>query len=338
MLTETRSTLFFTRDALDQICRIQLTGIPRYPRAGDLLLQSPDGIVILSPPHSFASALCTRLGRHPQLYGLPDVNLFVADTVEGWHVKLNQHMKRPASTHGLLRVLAQLHEEEQSEQSIKRAWDWLSARKTWSTQSVWAYLSKLVYPRVLIDKSPLTTRSEEYLQRALEILPRAQFIHLTRHPMDASQSVDELRERMQRYTTASDEPPSMRDNSLLFWFQSHSLIAKFLASLPEGQTLRVGSEQFMRDTNGYLRQLAEWLGLETTDMAMDAMNHPEYSPFACLGPINAQYGDDRDFLIAPAAMPDIDLPPEIEACTSFQAVSEQIQPEILRLSHQFGYS
>jgi hypothetical protein len=277
------------------------------------------------------------LGRHPQLYGLPDINLFVADTIEGWHTVLNQHMKRPASTHGLLRVLAQLHEEEQSEQSIKRAWDWLSARKTWTTRSLWAYLAKLVYPRVLVDKSPLTTRSEDYLRRSLEILPGAQFIHLTRHPIDTSESVDQLRTKMQRYAAESDAPSSPRDNSLLFWFRSHSLIANFIAALPEGQSLRVCSEQFVQDPKAYLVQLLDWLGLETTEFAMAAMNHPEYSPYACLGPINAQYGDDRDFLIAPGMMPSIDTPPGIEACLAFQEAPAQIQPDILRLSHQLGY-
>ncbi|HEY6131722.1 MAG TPA: sulfotransferase [Halioglobus sp.] len=293
--------------------------------------------MILSPPHSFASTLCARLGRHPQLYGLPDVNLFVADTVEGWYTTLNQHMARPQSTHGLLRVLAQLHEETQSEQSVNRAWDWLSARKTWTTRSLWAYLAKLVYPRVLVDKSPLTSRSEENLQRAREMIPQAQFIHLTRHPIPTSLSVDQLRSKMQRFSAGSDEPSSLRENSLLFWLRSHKLIVNFVASLPEGQSLRVNSEQLMQDPDCYLVQLLEWLGLETSELAVAAMNHPEYSAYACLGPVNAQYGDERDFLIAPSVVPVFESPPAIDESTDFQALPERSRPEILRLSHRLGY-
>lgn len=300
-------------------------------------MDAPNGIIILGPPHSYASEACAMLGRHPQLYGLPDLNLFVADTVEGWYIALTQHMKRPQYTHGLLRVLAQLHEEEQSEHAINRAWDWLSKRKTWTTQSLWSYLSKRVYPRVLLDKSPTTSRNETNMQRALAALPGANFIHLTRHPVPSTESIDALKERMQRYIASSEESPGEKDNSLLFWYRCHNSIMNFIAGLPEGQSLRLCSEQLFRDADTYLLQLVEWLGLSTRKIALDAMQHPEYSPYACLGPINAQYGDDRDFLTVPTHKPVIGEVARIEDFLSYQQAPERVKPAILHLSHQLGY-
>lgn len=302
-------------------------------------MTAANGIIILSPPHSYASEFACMLGRHPQLYSLPDINLFAADTVEGWYTCLAQQLRRPQSTHGLLRVLAQLHEEQQTEQSINRAWDWLAERKTWTTQSLWNYIARLVHPRVLVDKSVMTTRSEANLQRALRSLPGAQFIHLTRHPVTTSQSLDELRERMQRYIASAEaDEPSPRDNSLLFWYKVHSSILLFVEQLPEGQALRVCSEDILQAPERYLPQVLDWLGLKASPTALDAMQHPEFSPFACLGPINAQYGDDRDFLTSPTQRPSFPDPDALESYPGYADFPEASLGDLRLMALQLGYA
>jgi hypothetical protein len=37
-------------------------------------------LFILAPPRSFTSVICGMIGQHPQMYGLPEVNLFAGET------------------------------------------------------------------------------------------------------------------------------------------------------------------------------------------------------------------------------------------------------------------
>src|SRR5947209_5720522 len=67
-----------------------------------------DPVLILCTPRSCSSVVCAMLGRHPQLYGFPELNLFVFDTVgELW-----RHSNTPGPAEGsygtgLLRVIAE---------------------------------------------------------------------------------------------------------------------------------------------------------------------------------------------------------------------------------------
>ena len=278
------------------------------------------------------------LGRHPQLYGLPELNLFVADTIEGWYVTLSQKKKRAQPTSGLLRVLAQLHEEAQTEKSIDRAWEWLAARRRWSTRRLWEYLSELVYPRVLLDKSPLTSMRSTYMQRALEMIPNTNFIHLTRHPVATTKSMQELRDRGSKDDPEGDGASESKDNNpLLFWYKSHHAILKFCADLPEGQSLQVIGEHLLEENDKYLVQICQWLGLRYDPEAIEAMKHPEYSPYACLGPANAHYGNDPKFLMSPELRSAKFKLPPIEGYPHFMRASEEHQSNILVLAHQLGY-
>jgi len=40
-------------------------------------------LLILASPRSFTSVICAALGQHPQMYELPELHLFVADTLAG---------------------------------------------------------------------------------------------------------------------------------------------------------------------------------------------------------------------------------------------------------------
>ncbi|MEA3277491.1 MAG: sulfotransferase, partial [Pseudomonadota bacterium] len=39
-------------------------------------------LIILSPPRSFSSVVSTVIGQHPDLYGFPELHLFIGDTVQ----------------------------------------------------------------------------------------------------------------------------------------------------------------------------------------------------------------------------------------------------------------
>src|SRR5215471_9146479 len=76
-------------------------------------------LFILAPPRSFTSVVCAMLGQHPQMYGLPELHLFAAETVRD-RTRLAEQ-KDFNIHHGLLRVIAQLYFGEQSEVTVRAA-------------------------------------------------------------------------------------------------------------------------------------------------------------------------------------------------------------------------
>ena len=76
-------------------------------------------------------------------------------------------------------------------------------------------------------------------------------------------------------------------------------ILQFTATLPLGQTLRVRGEDILSEPDVYLPQIAEWLGIRTDSNAIEAMKHPEHSPYACVGPDAARGGNDPKFMRSP---------------------------------------
>jgi hypothetical protein len=296
-----------------------------------------NGIIMLSPPRSFSSVVSAMLGRHPQLYGVPELNLFVAKTMGGWYVLHTQHRNRPSATHGLLRVLAQLHEERQTEQSIENAWQWLAARTDWTTQRMWQYLSDLVYPKVLIDKSPITSMRSRFMEQALDLIPHAYFIHLTRHPIQMSKSFQENRERFQKKILGREAGTDDAYTPLEFWHHSHKTIMDFTSKLPEGQSIRVQGEKILEENDKYLAQLAEWLGLRSDEEALYAMKHPELSAYSCVGPSNARYGNDLKFLMSPELRTVSFRNPPIETHAFYDELKDESKAEVLSTAHQMGY-
>src|SRR5690349_18732705 len=99
-------------------------------------MQAP--LIILAPPRSFTSVVCAMLGQHPQMYGLPEVNLFVAETM----LERQAIVSHPKwSQHGLLRAVAQLYGEKQTVQTVLLAQRWLDIRSAASCASVFRELA-----------------------------------------------------------------------------------------------------------------------------------------------------------------------------------------------------
>ena len=55
----------------------------------------------------------------------------------------------------------------------------------------------------------------------------------------------------------------------------------------------------MADPDAGLKDVATWLGIRTDAEAIEAMKHPERSPFASYGPSNARFGNDPGYLEQP---------------------------------------
>jgi len=297
-----------------------------------------DPILILAPPRSFTSIVCAMLGQHPELYGVPEVNLFTAETIRERNGVLSQH--EPWLQHGLLRTVAQLLAGEQTLQTILLARRWLELRSNATCASVFRALAEKVEPRAVVDKSPQTSSRCEYMQRARRAFPGVRFIHLLRHPRSQGDSLWKITRGLGAARLGAldhgTDPPTIDYQKA--WYSQNTNIVTFLDGVPDAQKLRIRGEDLIAAPEAHLRKIVEWLGLRTDDEAIKAMMHPEQSPYACLGPLTARFGNDPSFLKDPTfrrqAAP---KPVSLEGPLPWRGDGGGFSAEVKEFARELGY-
>src|SRR5688572_18491184 len=114
----------------------------------------PEPLLILCPPRSYSSIVCGILGQHPDCYGLPELNLFLGDDLGD--VWTTTAFMRSFGQDGLLRALAQLHDGDQTSDTVAKSREWVTRHFNWPIRKVFDYLQELVGPKILVEKSPST--------------------------------------------------------------------------------------------------------------------------------------------------------------------------------------
>ncbi len=293
-----------------------------------------DPLFIIAPPRSYTSVIGGMIGQHPDAYGLPEVNLSHGDTLgEMWNAVTNE---RNFGTAGLLRLLAELHDGEQTEDTVINARQWILARPHWTGRMVFDHIQEVVGPKLLVDKSPRNTMRAENLERLRQMFPQANFLHLTRHPRSQGKSALEL---VKSYFEGAPEDRKPLFDPEKTWLRSQTNIMDFAAKLSLGQYMRIKGETMLNEPRLYLEQICDWLGLASDTASIDAMLHPETSPFANIGPPSAPYGNDPNFLQNPAL--DFDRLAKVrestlEAGVDWRPEDNFTQP-VVKLTRQFGY-
>jgi hypothetical protein len=298
------------------------------------------------------------LGEHPDLYGFPELHIFVGDTVQDVIDFEKSNNKRHAGgPPGLLRTLAQLHDGVQTNATAFRAIGWLNERRDWPSKKLMDYLLEAVAPKIGLEKSPVTSQKALFLDRVYACYPDAYYLHLTRHPISTRSSWGEFLEN--KLSRRKEHGRSERMDRLVGWYHIHMNILRFTGTLPLGQSLRVKGEDILSAPEVYLPQIAEWLGIRTDRDAIEAMKHPENSPYACVGPEVARGGNDPKFMRNPKLRggsirePSLDAffessPPQwfpMDGTLSRAAgrsglkiaSSEKIAGEVTELAHLLGY-
>lgn len=158
------------------------------------------------------------------------------------------------------------------------------------------YIQEAVSPRLCVDKSPVTVKDPRFLQRMLDQFPDASYLHLTRHPVPTCRSIYRLAQEIDK---AKGSNQAMWINPEKVWLKTNTLITQFAEQLAPGQVMRIQGEMLLSDPELYLAQIADWLGLDSSSGSVRQMLNPEHSPYACLGPENALYGNDPNFLNHP---------------------------------------
>jgi hypothetical protein len=306
-----------------------------------------DPLVILALPRSYSTLACAMLGQHPQMYGLPEMNLFLTQSMQEWWMKFGINYSA-----GLSRAIAEVIFGRQTEATVVQARYWLWQRRGWDTGDVLWELAERIYPLILVEKNPLEggrKEIQESLQRRIRVFPQAKFLHLVRHPLGYGQSYLQLLEEM-----ATRMPPFVMarlsarlldkttDCTVLDpqrqWCMANSNILSFLAQVPPAQQMRVRGEDLLADPERYLREIAEWMQLRSDAEAIEAMKHPEDSPFAGFGPRNALLGGDPSFFRHPALRTGKVKGQSLDGPLPWRRDGLGFREEVRELARQFGYT
>jgi hypothetical protein len=298
----------------------------------------PEPLFILGSPRSFTSLVCAMIGQHPEIYGVPELNLFVADTLEEFVDTFGGY--RQIQQHGLLRTVAQLYAGEQNILSIDMARRWMMRRLAWNISDIYKELCRKVAPLRIADKSPVYGSSVDTLKRIQDTFPNAYYLHLLRHPVTQGQSILNIAKGMMAVMADSidysTDPPTV--DPQIMWFEMQKNILEFLQHIPEDHKMTMRGEDFLNERDANLRKICKWLDIADDEAAMEAMQHPEDSPYACLGPFGAHLGNDLNFLESPGLRPVKINTPELNVPLPWRPDGKPLQDKVIKLAQQFGYS
>lgn len=269
-------------------------------------------LFILAPPCSFASVTCAMVGSHPEMFGLAETNLFLTDTVDDL---LSLYQIRPTMQDGLLRSLAYLAFGEQTEDLIDIVQFWLEENQTVTTGNMFKDICAWAAPRCVIDKSPAHVYSAKSLARIRSTFPEARYLHLLRHPRATCESAYKTRRYINESSKVTSRLTEIQRNQFAniksdmkltpdsMWLKPHLSIMEHLENISISRKITLRGEDFLSYPRIYLAQIAEWLGIKNDSPAIEAMLHPEQSPFACYGPNNARLGNGASFMKSPHLRP-----------------------------------
>ena len=275
------------------------------PRGGSAEAPARDAhrfapVFLLATARSCSSVVTAMIGQHPAVCGLPELKLFASPTIGEMEASLPRFWIERGVTHrspGLVRALAEYLFGNQDVAALTAAREWLAPRRDWPGEAVLDILLARLSPRLVIEKSPENAASDEALARLADAYPEARYIHLTRQPGATQRSMQAHWERVMPEHPLEGQPML----GFAAWVDVNRRVLGFTESLPAGRALRLRAEDVLDGSRGSLHEVASWLGLSTAPAAIDAMTHPEASPFARPGPKESGIigGYDPGFLADP---------------------------------------
>jgi hypothetical protein len=298
-------------------------------------------LFLLAPPRSYTSLINAMIGQHPQAFGLPELCLFNVATLKDLWIRTSDEISDDSKTRqGLLRAVAEIYAGEQTSATIAMASHWAAARQERSTAAIYQELVAKIDPLIPVEKSPAYTISLKRMQAMRRAFPGARFLHLVRHPVGQCKSVMSMNDGAFALYVNSIE--FLADRAIIepqfAWHDQNINILNFLDEVPPELQLRIRGEDIMNAPEEYLKRICIWLGIRDDTEAIDEMMHPERSPFACFGPINALFGNDPNFLRGPTFRPHKVKIPPLDKPVPWRDDNKGLYPEVVALAREFGYT
>ncbi|WP_396275094.1 sulfotransferase family protein [Hyphomonas sp.] len=328
-----------------------------------------DPVFILSSPRSFTSVVAGMVGMHPSLYSVPELHLLERDHLQDL-VSFFIAEKQEKKLHGLRRIISQLVLGEQTLAGVRMADRWLEKRMHLTTADLYRQLILMTGGLGFVDKSPAYSLSPKTLERLARTFPESRFIHLVRHPIAQGLSMAKLlpaavtsRRRLaevrSKYRNESTVvPPLARDLLLVktsgsenesnyvldidfqhLWLRMQLRILSFLKNLQPGRHITLKGEDFLRDPISQMQPISTFLGIPWCSDYEDFILHPEWSPYACIGPQGAQFGNDVNYLLNPVFVKREFTVPDFSGMPiPWRTDGAQFSEEVVRLANYFGYT
>ena len=285
----------------------------------------PPPIIVLGTRPAATALIGAMIGRNPSAFEFPQLNLFIGDTLEGMlkTVSLQNH------TQGLLRALAYIYGSEQTIISVGMARRWILRHLSWSTSQVFDQLRSKVAPSRMVDKSAVYSQDAKFLERVRKASPDAYYVHVVEHPLTAGA----VTARFEGLPNARAQGPGAEtsQNSQMQWLNAQRLISEALKDVAPKRLIILCLEKLLADPRTELSDLCTRLDLPNDDDALAQMLHPENSPFACLGPVGANLGDDLVFLRDPT------FPPKSVSGGPTAEGSKTMLPDVAQFAAKYGY-
>jgi hypothetical protein len=256
-------------------------------------------IFVLAPPFTSGALVGAVIGCNPAAFGVAELNLFVADTLEDAWLEMARH--KQGQMHGLVRTVAQLVAGEQSLAAVAMARRWVMHRMHWPVARVFGEIRARAAPFRIVEKSRAHLRSPEHLKRIAEACPDAYYVHLVGDVrMEGGALAAGGEEELALFRPAAgraQKKPELDPDRVRREVEKR--IAAFLATLPAERQVELRVDELFVRPEARLAELCAALALPDDEGAVAAMLHPESSRFACIGPVGANLGDDPHFLRAP---------------------------------------
>jgi hypothetical protein len=338
------------------------------PETADAVAEAPIRprlLTFLCPPRSFSSVCSTMVGQHPDLYGFPELHLMKDDTIAGV-LRREERRGKFLGPPGMLRAVAELEHGEQTVQTVFDAHTWLSERRHWPTKRAMDYVMDRVAEtrpvQICVEKSPVVSKDMKSLNRLERAYPDGLYLHLTRHPLSNVASIQEFVDAKSvdlddgwsmdvatgRLGRSAGNTRGLRDNidsmiamGFAYWVLCHTNILKFTRTIAPERVFRVKGEDMLSEPEVWLPRICRWAGIDDSPEAIDAMLHPETSPYAHPGPNNARGGNDGKFLRSPklrrGRVKEGDLHEALAKPPLRDELTEKQKDYLLDLSAFFGY-
>ena len=294
-------------------------------------------LLVLSAPGAEAARVAAMLGRHPEAYGLPELNLHLASTVEGLLAvfQISQGNERD----GLLRAVGELYCGGQGLAGIAAAREWLRRRGDWSSMELLAEFGGRLAPKLpVLAESGLAWRPHD-VQDWLAQVPDARVLQVVRHPRT---QCAELALRLQGPLFV---PPDYKDYGVdpavidpqLAWYRVNRNIEQAAAALPAAQVRRLQVEDLFAAPEETLRGVCEWLGLSCGESAVWRMLHPEDGPYSRIGNAEAPYGMELEFHEAPEFSGRLRPRQGLDGAVPWRGDGKPLVAEVVALARGYGY-